>query len=858
MKSHFIRFFAMLLSLLLLVGMLSVMTLAAQPEEPTIEELVQETDKYNSDSRSMVRGGDYSVKTEKSSLPAAYNSAALGYWSSIRHQGEYGLCWVHAAIASCETYMIKHGIPVGSGGAPAANDIDLSEYHLAWFAYSDAYDALGMLAGDKTTCTSDLGYFNAGGNSRMTSFTLMRWTGLASEQTPALAYANVSPNGLSSEYAYQYNVAHVQDCIWINTADRDAVKAAVMEYGAGSISYYHDDAYGSGKGAYFYNGEHDVNHDAAIIGWDDNYSKENFTGKAKPANDGAWIVKNSWHTNIGDGGYFYISYEDTTSLKGISTFYAVESVDNYEKNYQYDGTNGHFIFSVVNGESVANIFTAKDEEQLLAVALSNEDAGLEYTLKIYKGVKDDPATGTLVATQSGVFPYAGYHTVKLDKPVDLQAGERFAVAFTLNNPSSDKARIGISTSGKIDGWLNWNNAAEEGTTYWWTYQNNAWNDLNTLNMGPINFRIKAYTGCAHTNTSKQTVTEPNCTETGSEQTLCNDCGKVLSVTTIAALGHAWDDGVVTVEPTETKEGVKTFTCTRCKETKTERIPALNHTHSYTATVTAPTCTDKGYTTHTCECGDSYKDTYVDALGHAYGEWTQTKAPTCTEKGEEKHACSRCDASETREIAALGHDYKDGVCTRCGEKDPNAAPPVAYADVSEKAWYYDAVQYATRNGLMNGVGGNKFDPNGGMTRAMLVTVLWRYEGQPMGYENKFTDVNAKSGSWYIDAVAWAAENGIVNGIGSNKFDPNGKITREQMAAILFRYANKKGIDTSKRGNLNTFPDANNVSAWAKDAVQWTVAEGIINGSDGKLLPKGNATRAQVATILMRFIENIVKE
>lgn len=317
----------------------------------------------------------------------------------------------------------------------------------------------------------------------------------------------------------------------------------------------------------------------------------------------------------------------------------------------------------------------------------------------------------------------------------------------------------------------------------------------------------------------ETVLPPTCTEQGYTTHTCTRCGYGYMDTYVDALGHAWDDGVVTVQPTETQAGVKTFTCTRCNETKTESIPALNHTHSYTAAVIAPTCTEQGYTTNTCECGDSYKDTYVDALGH---------------------------------------DYKDGVCTRCGEKDPNAVPPVVYVDVSEKAWYYDAVQYVTRNGLMNGVGGNRFDPNGGMTRAMLVTVLWRYAGQPMGYENKFTDVNAKSGSWYIDAVAWAAENEIVNGVGNNKFDPNGKITREQMAAILFRYANKSGIDTSKRGNLNSFPDASRTASWAKDAVQWTVAEGIINGSDGKLLPKGNATRAQVATILMRFIENIVKK
>ena len=281
-----------------------------------------------------------------------------------------------------------------------------------------------------------------------------------------------------------------------------------------------------------------------------------------------------------------------------------------------------------------------------------------------------------------------------------------------------------------------------------------------------------------------------------------------------------------------------------------------HEHSYADTVTAPTCTEKGYTTHTCECGESYADTYVDALGHDFGLWTQTKAPTCTEKGEEKRTCSRCEALETRELAALEHSYENGACVRCGEKDPNAQEPVTFTDVPKDEWYVGAVEYAVQNGLMNGVGDGKFAPEGSMTRAMLVTVLWRYEGAPETGKNPFTDV--PNGQWYTDAVAWAAANGIVGGVGNNKFDPEGKITREQMATILYRYAEKKGIDTGKRGDLSAFPDGGKVASWAKNAVQWAVAEKIINGSDGKLLPQGDATRAQVATILMRFIENIVKK
>ena len=185
------------------------------------------------------------------------------------------------------------------------------------------------------------------------------------------------------------------------------------------------------------------------------------------------------------------------------------------------------------------------------------------------------------------------------------------------------------------------------------------------------------------------------------------------------------------------------------------------------------------------------------------------------------------------------------------------PSAKFVDVNTKEWYHPYVDYAVTHGLFGGTGENTFEPETAMTRAMLVTVLWRYEGQPKGYENTFVDVNAKSGSWYIDAVAWAAANNIVGGIGNGKFDPEGKITREQMATILFRYANWKGIDTSKRGDLNTFPDGGKTASWAKEAMQWTVAEKIIGGSDGKLLPQGSATRAQVATILMRFIENIVK-
>ena len=231
-------------------------------------------------------------------------------------------------------------------------------------------------------------------------------------------------------------------------------------------------------------------------------------------------------------------------------------------------------------------------------------------------------------------------------------------------------------------------------------------------------------------------------------------------------------------------------------------------------------------------------------------------------GYEFTAATVCTINGTAATIELTDQYhakvslSDLVPAECGGGEN--CPSAKFVDVNPKEWYHLSVDYAVKNGLFGGTSENTFEPETAMTRAMLVTVLWRYEGQPKGYENTFVDVNAKSGSWYIDAVAWAAANNIVGGIGNGKFDPEGEITREQMATILFRYANWKGIDTSKRGDLNTFPDGSKTASWAKEAMQWTVAEKIIGGSDGKLLPQGSATRAQVATILMRFIENIVKK
>lgn len=183
----------------------------------------------------------------------------------------------------------------------------------------------------------------------------------------------------------------------------------------------------------------------------------------------------------------------------------------------------------------------------------------------------------------------------------------------------------------------------------------------------------------------------------------------------------------------------------------------------------------------------------------------------------------------------------------------------FTDVAAGTWYYGAAAYAYNNGLFAGMTPTTFAPNATMTRAMLVSVLWRLAGAPAPKApNTFVDV--PDGAWYTDAVTWAAENGVVSGIGGSRFDPSGFVTREQTAEILYNYAHNKGYDVSARADLTAFPDAASVSGWAEEALSWANAAGLINGTvrDGQTIldPQGSASRAQVAMILMNYVEHVV--
>lgn len=240
------------------------------------------------------------------------------------------------------------------------------------------------------------------------------------------------------------------------------------------------------------------------------------------------------------------------------------------------------------------------------------------------------------------------------------------------------------------------------------------------------------------------------------------------------------------------------------------------------------------------------DTIVES-GKAY-QWVFTPYDTVN--------YNQLSGTVTPYIKSSGANFWPILGGAAGNEDSFGSIMDRFYDVNYGDWYADAVTMVVSEGLFEGTSYNYFEPNGTMTRAMLVTVLWRLAGQPVPYKAaSFADVPANE--WYSDAVAWAEEFGVVDGVSETSFAPNQSITREQMAVILHRYANSLGYDVTESTNLSWYADSAQLSSYAADAMSWAVAEGLISGmTETTLVPKGTATRAQVATILMRFVNYVL--
>ena len=334
------------------------------------------------------------------------------------------------------------------------------------------------------------------------------------------------------------------------------------------------------------------------------------------------------------------------------------------------------------------------------------------------------------------------------------------------------------------------------------------------------YKVSSKGACLHTGYGTTENTVPaTCGEAGRIETICDNCGEVVSTKEIPATGaHTWGNGTVTTEPTETTPGVRTYTCTVCGEVKTEVIPATGaHTHKWDAgkVTTEPTATTPGVRTYTCTICGLTKEEVIPPTG---GSTVCPGGPSC--------------------------------------------PSYGFRDVAGPAdWSHEGIDYCVRRSLMVGTGVGTFSPDMACSRAQIVQILYNLSGDKTDYGNyylPFTDV--APGDWFYEAVAWAYANDIVAGTSASTFAPNDVITREQMAVILYGYTAKFAPEfTGNAASLSTFPDAGSVANWAYAAMSWAVGNGLISGmgSGGVsyLAPQGSATRAQASAIIMRYCQLI---
>jgi C1A family cysteine protease len=373
-------------------------------------------------------------------FPSKYDLRALHQVTAIRDQGNWGTCWVHAALGSLESSQLKAG----------RGNLDLSEWHLAWYGYNDYLQDPALISYTNTGTVAET--FDGGGWDGMAVALLARGTGAVAESdSPYQNTFDVSFEPTGNEPVR----VKLQNALFVRSNEDDTsstlptirmqdVKSALMSFGGVSIGITADDGMASSTNSDFYNAvthafydptsTADVtNHAVVIVGWDDTYPATNFVAGHRPKHNGAWIVRNSWGTTWGASGYFFISYESKT-FDGVAYLYSGKA---YNHVYQYDPL-GWIESTGFNDTKAAfsNVFTAKADETISAVSFYAPDPNTAYQVFIRKDVTGDPTTGTLAApAQGGVFARPGYHTLNLANPVAVTNGQKFAVVVKVRTTS---------------------------------------------------------------------------------------------------------------------------------------------------------------------------------------------------------------------------------------------------------------------------------------------------------------------------------------------------------------------------------------------------------------------------------------
>ncbi|MDV0443030.1 lectin like domain-containing protein [Methanorbis rubei] len=427
-------------------------------------------------------------------LPASFDLRDADAVTPAKSQGDTNTCWAFGVVNAAESNIISKGLA-------DADSLDLSELHLAYFAYSrddvSAQKGLEGLRGDFISLSDDKSYLEAGGNELFATFALASWFGFVNE--------SVSQNlsALDPSLAHAEDSYYLVNSSWLKFSEPDAIKRMLMKTGAASVGLYSNDSYyRNDTFAYYCFDRTESSHTVGLVGWDDNFSKNNFT--ELPPGDGAWLMKNSWGQEFGDNGFFWVSYYDTSLDNAV--FYDVVPAETFDHNYQYDGGILPTSMPVVSNDSyeitisAANRFTAKGYESLRAVSFFTFNKNVSYEIFVStNGIKQGSALKRVV---SGTAKIPGYHTITLPRPLFLHPNESFAVTVTLHAPSgtsdffenpglslpldlTQRHQIFISTS-----------VSEENQSYLFDEDERAWTDIGA--HGDVNVRIKAFTTDAGT------------------------------------------------------------------------------------------------------------------------------------------------------------------------------------------------------------------------------------------------------------------------------------------------------------------------------------------------------------------------
>ncbi|WP_281692049.1 lectin like domain-containing protein [Cloacibacillus porcorum] len=366
-------------------------------------------------------------KSASATLPVSYDLRTS--MPPVRNQNPFSNCWTYAAMAATEFNLIGKRLA-------SSSDIDLSEWYLTYFAYNDESSLKPGF-----TNSSDEAYYDAGGSPWLAVALLSRGTGSVSGlkvATPIRSADVYVPNVMEREWKLK-NALYLNIGIQKAAERRQLVKETIMAYGVVLARFYwDDDAFNKDNFAYYLRSDFStVNHDVTIVGWDDDYPKENFNDGNRPKENGAWLVRNSWGARWGDEGYFHVSYEEGT-LCNVVVFDTVSASDD-EKIYQYDplGLVGFFGERGKNEVYFANIFTAGAYESVNSVAFYTTAPDQPCEIKIYTGCDGSPVSGKLARTASVTVKAPGYNTVELDAPVKVVKGEKFSVVVKTSSDLTD-------------------------------------------------------------------------------------------------------------------------------------------------------------------------------------------------------------------------------------------------------------------------------------------------------------------------------------------------------------------------------------------------------------------------------------